>query len=318
MALLSHCVRCVSALELRGHHLYDIVYVHRMRTMPCRCRETTIIRRPTVTCRGVYPIHTCHAPLVHIAAGNAQENRVRTEKCFRWASTDDAVLRIDGWSEGTRSHNIRSPQMITQYGQFDKLATMSNCDAHLFATNRPGLETRLGATLSLVLIRFRWKRIDGVVSRFNIYRYSSVAYVELSVHRMWHMTGFQVHMTRDGWHMWDRKWSLFPEHLPTLSLYIHYIMCQYWDYVYGLMNCLPGLVWLLWLGLIYFIRRNRRRSGSNVHVYIVFTKYNYFDSGETLGTLYFKIIFAFHRDGYNVQPVTFVMLPLVLWSTDII
>ena len=55
--------------------------------------------------------------------------------------------------------------------------------------------------------------------------------------------------------MWGRKCSLFPEHLISLPLgsswfhpfviYIHYIICQSKDYVYGLMitlACLPGLV----------------------------------------------------------------------------
>ena len=39
-------------------------------------------------------------------------------------------------------------------------------------------------------------------------------YVEL-----WYMTGFQiVGINRDGCHIWDRKWSLFPEHLILLPL----------------------------------------------------------------------------------------------------
>ena len=46
--------------------------------------------------------------------------------------------------------------------------------------------------------------------------------------------------------------SLWGVHDFTHSLYMHYIICQSKDYVYGLMTlvCLPGLVWLLCLGLI--------------------------------------------------------------------
>ena len=53
--------------------------------------------------------------------------------------------------------------------------------------------------------------------------------------------------------MWDKKFSLFPEHLISLSLrvhdfacslYLYYIICQSCDGVYVLiiLVCLPGLV----------------------------------------------------------------------------
>ena len=46
---------------------------------------------------------------------------------------------------------------------------------------------------------------------------------------------------RDGCQRWDRKCSLFPNtllgvHDVTHSLYIHYWMCQFLDYVFGLMT----------------------------------------------------------------------------------
>ena len=85
-----------------------------------------------------------------------------------------------------------------------------------------------------------------------------ISYAEWFVHQLWHMTRFRLLLNRDWYHMWGRrKCSLFKEHLISLSvgvhyfthaLYIHYIMCQSKDYVYGLMTLvwLHGLVWLLW------------------------------------------------------------------------
>ena len=43
-------------------------------------------------------------------------------------------------------------------------------------------------------------------------------YVEGFDHQMWHMTGFQLKVNRDGYRMWGRKRSLFPEHLISLPL----------------------------------------------------------------------------------------------------
>ena len=46
-------------------------------------------------------------------------------------------------------------------------------------------------------------------------------------------------------------------HDVTHSIYVHYIICQFYDYVYGLMTlvCLPGLVFtaLLWTYFMYII-----------------------------------------------------------------
>ena len=68
------------------------------------------------------------------------------------------------------------------------------------------------------------------------------------VYRIWHVTGLP---NRDVCHMWCRKLcSLFPEHLISLPLWSFFFMINY-----GLMTlvCLPGLVRLLYLGLIWLI-----------------------------------------------------------------
>ena len=87
-----------------------------------------------------------------------------------------------------------------------------------------------------------------------------VIYVEECVHQLWHMTGFQLFcVNRDGCHMCCRAFSLFHSFgefmiSPIHYMYIHYIICQSKDYVYGLMTlvCLPGLV-LTDLSWTYFM-----------------------------------------------------------------
>ena len=64
------------------------------------------------------------------------------------------------------------------------------------------------------------------------------------VHQLWHMTGFQLFwVNRHGCQMWDRKCSLFPEHLISLPLgsswfnpFIIYVIHNLSDYIYGLMT----------------------------------------------------------------------------------
>ena len=64
--------------------------------------------------------------------------------------------------------------------------------------------------------------------------------------------GNGAHSFRNTW--FHSLWGVFFRDL-SHSLYIHYRFCQYEDYVYGLITlvCLPGLVWLLYLGLIWLI-----------------------------------------------------------------
>ena len=65
-----------------------------------------------------------------------------------------------------------------------------------------------------------------------------------------------VKANSDGYHMWGRKCSLFPEHLISLYLgsspihyiYMYYIICQSEDYVYGIMTDL-----FAWIGLTYHV-----------------------------------------------------------------
>ena len=97
-------------------------------------------------------------------------------------------------------------------------------------------------------------RQSGII--WSSYRHCSqiwhlcVTYVEWFVDQLWHTTGFQLlWVNRDGCHMWGRKCSLsgtpdftpFGEFmiLPTHYIYtIYYWICQFYDYVYGLMTAL--------------------------------------------------------------------------------
>ena len=82
----------------------------------------------------------------------------------------------------------------------------------------------------------------------------------------WHMTGFQLlfrciatgatcgegkMLTYSGTH----DFTLFGEFMISPIHYIHNIICQSTNYVYGWMVlvCLAGLVWLLCLGLVLYV-----------------------------------------------------------------
>ena len=71
------------------------------------------------------------------------------------------------------------------------------------------------------------------------------------VHQLWHMTGFHMCGRNLNGRSFRNTWfhSLWGVHDFTHSLYMYYIICHN---IYGLMTlvCLPGLVWLLCLGLI--------------------------------------------------------------------
>ena len=75
------------------------------------------------------------------------------------------------------------------------------------------------------------------------------------------MTGFQLFwVNRDGCHIWGRKCSLFLKHfipLPLGSSWFRPVNIIYITAFVSLrtMFCLPGLVWLLCLGLILLIRK---------------------------------------------------------------
>ena len=87
------------------------------------------------------------------------------------------------------------------------------------------------------------------------------------VHQLWHMTVFRLFcVSRDGCHMWVRKYSLFLEHLISLHLRISWfhsfiinILLNLSDIWLCLLNwlmtlvCLLGLVWLFCLGLIFIM-----------------------------------------------------------------
>ena len=97
--------------------------------------------------------------------------------------------------------------------------------------------------------------LKGLITKCGIWLVSS--YCESS--RAPHVCGGRKRTLRSSFrNAWFHL--LWGVHDFTYSLYILHRMCQYWDYVYGLMTqvCLPGLVWLLCLRT-YFIHELVRK-----------------------------------------------------------
>ena len=80
-----------------------------------------------------------------------------------------------------------------------------------------------------------------------------ICWVVLFTNCIKHMNGFHSFQVNcDGCHMWDRKCSLFPEHLISHPLGSSWYR-QSWDNVYGLMPGLFAWVNLTALSRTYFI-----------------------------------------------------------------